>query len=59
MNIHQQQSWWYVYDKRGVLVHSVRCHTQSGALADANAVTGRDAALLTAQTTLRPHVKAC
>ncbi len=57
MNIHAQTRWWYVYDERGVLVHSVRCHTESGALADAASVTGRNPAFLNAQTTYKPSTK--
>jgi hypothetical protein len=53
MNIHAQMKWWYVYDRAGKLVHSCRCHTESGALADAFAVTGRDPHTLTAQTTFK------
>jgi hypothetical protein len=45
--------WWYVDDRAGKLVHSCRCFTESGALADATAVTGRSAIELAAQTTYK------
>ncbi|MEX3630594.1 MAG: hypothetical protein VB138_15330 [Burkholderia sp.] len=51
---HAQQKWWYVYDHEGRLVHTCRSFTESGALADAASMTAHDAALLTAQTTIRP-----
>jgi hypothetical protein len=53
MGNHASQTWWYVYDRAGVLVHSCRCFTESGAIADAASVTGRNAIDLTAQTTYK------
>jgi hypothetical protein len=53
MSVHAEMKWWYVYDRAGKLVHSCRCFTESGALADATAVTGRSAIELTAQTTYK------
>jgi hypothetical protein len=54
MNIYGQMKWWYVYDLTGKLVHSCRCHTETGAIADAASVTGRSFLELTAKTTYTP-----
>lgn len=58
MGIHRAgKTWWYVYDRAGKLVHTCQCFTESGALADATAVTGRNAIELTAQTTVKMNVR--
>ncbi|MFM0165724.1 hypothetical protein PQR39_35510 [Paraburkholderia sediminicola] len=56
--MHAKQQWWYVYDRDGRFVHTCKCFTESGAIADAVSVTARDATQLTAQTTFRANVKA-